>query len=184
MISANKSHWKRHGNGKKLSTVVQPSCELLFLLRLADFNVVHPPWGQSSGKSADLSNNSFFCLSSYLDMRVKWEVSSGSPSSRQLSQSPCTRHVVQELCQGGRMLPAELRGAEAHWDFPPCRRAVLLATLWAGAEAAHQLGTACGDKMVPVTGLVTVCTGHGQPVRPDNPMLWVQCAVRGVKWNC
>lgn len=84
MVSASKSHWKRHGNGKKLSTVVKPSCELLFLLRLADFNVVHHSWGQSPGKSADHSNKSFLGLSPYLDMRVKWEVSLGLPRWSQL----------------------------------------------------------------------------------------------------
>lgn len=173
------SHWKRHGNGKKLSTVVKPSCELLFLLRLADFNVVHHFWGQSPGKSADHSNKSFLGLSSYLDMRVKWEVSLGLPRWRQLFRALAwgtwCRNCAREA---GCFLQTP------HLDFPLCRRAVLLATLWAGAGAAHQLGMACGAKIVPVTGLVTVYTGHDHPVRPNNLILWVQCAASREKWNC
>ena len=47
---------------RRLPPVVQASCELLLPLRLADFNIVPCPWGQSWGKTADLSNDSFLSL--------------------------------------------------------------------------------------------------------------------------
>lgn len=62
-------------------------------LRLADFNIVPCPWGQSSGKTANLSNDSFLSFLSYLDARAKQEVALGLSGRRMLSKIPYVRHL-------------------------------------------------------------------------------------------
>ena len=71
MISTDNLCQDGRGNHKAASASCLSILGTLLPLKLAEFNIVTCLRAQSSGKTADLSNDSFLSLLSYLDVRVQ-----------------------------------------------------------------------------------------------------------------